>query len=95
VRKVGNATAMYEPIVEKMWEPRHPTTLWTSTACYRDSFYFYGIGRKRTHTDHILLVISTYLHDLQFRTNSFRFIGFEDLTAVSYEDFYLLEYNAL
>jgi hypothetical protein len=24
-----------------MWEPRHLTTLWASTACYRDSFTFY------------------------------------------------------
>jgi hypothetical protein len=23
-----------------MWEPRHPTTLWAFTACYRDSFTF-------------------------------------------------------
>jgi hypothetical protein len=26
-----------------MWEPRHLTTLWTSTACYRDSFTFYTV----------------------------------------------------
>jgi hypothetical protein len=31
----------------KMWEPRHPTTLWAFTACYRDSFSFYGIKRGR------------------------------------------------
>jgi hypothetical protein len=24
-----------------MWEPRRLTTLWASTACYRDSFTFY------------------------------------------------------
>jgi hypothetical protein len=29
-----------------MWEPRRLTTLWTSTACYRDSFtFFLGKGR--------------------------------------------------
>jgi hypothetical protein len=27
----------------KIWEPRHPTTLWASTACYRDSFTFYSL----------------------------------------------------
>jgi hypothetical protein len=27
--------------LEKMWEPRRLTTLWTITACYRDSFTFY------------------------------------------------------
>jgi hypothetical protein len=26
-----------------MWEPRHFTTLWAFTACYRDSFTFYRV----------------------------------------------------
>jgi hypothetical protein len=25
-----------------MWQPRRLTTLWASTACYRESFTFYG-----------------------------------------------------
>jgi hypothetical protein len=29
-----------------MWEPRRLTTLWASTACYRDSFTFYLISNK-------------------------------------------------
>jgi hypothetical protein len=33
-------TAICEPIVYKMWEPRRLTALWASTACYRDSFTF-------------------------------------------------------
>jgi hypothetical protein len=33
-------TAICEPSVEKMWEPRRLTTLLASTACYRDSFTF-------------------------------------------------------
>jgi hypothetical protein len=37
-RKADSLTAIYEPIVWKMWEPRRLTTLWASTACYRDSF---------------------------------------------------------
>jgi hypothetical protein len=37
-RKADNLTAIYEPIVKKMLEPQHLTTLWASTACYRDSF---------------------------------------------------------
>jgi hypothetical protein len=37
-RKPDNLTAISEPIVEKMWEPRRLTTLWASMACYRDSF---------------------------------------------------------
>jgi hypothetical protein len=35
-----NLTAICELIVQKMWEPRRLTTLWASTACYRDSFSF-------------------------------------------------------
>jgi hypothetical protein len=39
-RKADNLTAICEPIVYKMWEPQHPTTLWASSACYRDIFTF-------------------------------------------------------
>jgi hypothetical protein len=39
-RKTDNLTVICEPIVYKMWEPRRFTTLWASTACYRDSFTF-------------------------------------------------------
>jgi hypothetical protein len=41
-RKADNLTAFCEPIVYKMWEPRRLTTLWASTACYRDSFTFHN-----------------------------------------------------
>jgi hypothetical protein len=42
-----------------MWEPRYLTTLWASTACYRESFFFYlhALGRifesrrKRTEVE--------------------------------------------
>jgi hypothetical protein len=37
-RKADNLTAICEPIVWKMWELRRLTTLWASTACYRDTF---------------------------------------------------------
>jgi hypothetical protein len=33
-----NLTAICEPTVYKMWEPRRLTTLWAFMACYRDSF---------------------------------------------------------
>jgi hypothetical protein len=36
--KADNFTAICEPAVEKMWEPRRLTTLWASMACYRDNF---------------------------------------------------------
>jgi hypothetical protein len=42
-RKADNLTAICEPIVWRMWEPRRLTTLWASTACYRDSLNFYVI----------------------------------------------------
>jgi hypothetical protein len=40
-RKADNLTAICEPIIYKMWEPRRLTTLWDSTVCYGDSFTFY------------------------------------------------------
>jgi hypothetical protein len=39
-RKADNLTAIYEPTVQKMWEPRRLTILWASMACYRNSFTF-------------------------------------------------------
>jgi hypothetical protein len=36
--KADSLTAICEPIVWKMWEPRRLTTLWAFTAWYRDSF---------------------------------------------------------
>jgi hypothetical protein len=39
-RKADNFAAICEPIVYKMWEPQHLTTLWVSTARYRDTFAF-------------------------------------------------------
>jgi hypothetical protein len=41
VRKADNLTAICEPTVQKMGEPRRLTTLRASTACYRDSFTFF------------------------------------------------------
>jgi hypothetical protein len=40
-RKADNLTAICEPIVYKIWEPQHLTTLWASTASYMDTFTFY------------------------------------------------------
>jgi hypothetical protein len=39
-RGADNFTAICELIVYKMWEPRRLTTLWTFTACYRNSYTF-------------------------------------------------------
>jgi hypothetical protein len=40
-RNADNLTAICEPIVQNMWEPRHLTILWASMACYKDSFAFF------------------------------------------------------
>jgi hypothetical protein len=40
-RKTGNLTAICEPTVEKMWEPRRLAILGAFMACYRDSFIFF------------------------------------------------------
>jgi hypothetical protein len=37
-RKADSLTAICEPIVYKMWEPRPLTTVWALTAWYRHSF---------------------------------------------------------
>jgi hypothetical protein len=37
-RRADNLTAICEPTVWKMWEPRRLTNLWASAACYRDIF---------------------------------------------------------
>jgi hypothetical protein len=37
-RGADSLTAICEPTVYKMWEPRRLTALWAFTACYRDSF---------------------------------------------------------
>jgi hypothetical protein len=39
--KADNITTIYEPIVEKMWQPRRLTDLWASTDSYRDKSTFY------------------------------------------------------
>jgi hypothetical protein len=36
-----NITAIYEPIVHKMWDFRRLTILWASWAYYRDRFTFF------------------------------------------------------
>jgi hypothetical protein len=40
LHKADNLTAIYDPIVYKMWEPRRLTTLWASTACYKYNYNF-------------------------------------------------------
>jgi hypothetical protein len=48
-RKADILTAICEPIVYKMWEPRRLTTLWASTASYMDSFTVTFIYYRMRH----------------------------------------------
>jgi hypothetical protein len=50
VGKADNIIVICEPTVWKLWELRRLTTLWASTACYRDSFTFtFYISYKADH----------------------------------------------
>jgi hypothetical protein len=58
-------TAISEPILYKMWEPRSPTILWASTGCYRESFtfsYLYIKQEYRTRGNGWYLVYITNTH---------------------------------
>jgi hypothetical protein len=57
-RKADNITAICEPIVQEMWEPRRLTTLWAFMACYRDSFTFFLFNK----TDKIQLFANKSVH---------------------------------
>jgi hypothetical protein len=39
-REIDNTVYMWADCLENMWAPRRLTTLWASTACYRNSFTF-------------------------------------------------------
>jgi hypothetical protein len=39
-RKTDNLTAIHEPTIYKICEPRRPTTQWAPTTCYKESFTF-------------------------------------------------------
>jgi hypothetical protein len=40
-READNLTAIGEPIVYRLWEPRRLTTIWAFMASYKDSFFLY------------------------------------------------------
>jgi hypothetical protein len=69
--KADNLTAMCEPIVQKMSEPRRLTTLWASTAFYKDTFIFFykswGVAmcflqRKLKITDWLTKILLNTVH---------------------------------
>jgi hypothetical protein len=41
VLKADSLTAIFEPIIKKMWKPRRLIIVWTATACYRENFTSY------------------------------------------------------
>jgi hypothetical protein len=92
-RKADNLTAVCEPIVWKMWEPRCLTTLWTSTACYRDSFAFLYTVTFPLQFDSILFTcfISTRPYFiLLFLFNYYFYLIFSSLFPLPH--FYYLHY---
>jgi hypothetical protein len=50
----------WESIVYKMWEPRRLTTLWASTACYRDSFTFFTYVNISVDHNNFIIVINNW-----------------------------------
>jgi hypothetical protein len=44
--EADNLTAICEPTVQKMWEPRPLTVLWGSMASYRDCFTFLPVSYR-------------------------------------------------
>jgi hypothetical protein len=68
--KADDLTAICEPIVYKMWQPRRLTTLWAFTACYRDSFTFYLFTcLKMLHTSNHSIVFTFALLLLEGRAS--------------------------
>jgi hypothetical protein len=68
-----NLTAICEPTVYIMWEPQRLTTLWASTACYRDSFFY-------LHNRRGFMIMCCYLtvcvcYDLTTQQLSHNYIG--------------------
>jgi hypothetical protein len=59
VREADNLTAIYEPTVYKMWEPRSLTPVWAFTACYRVSFIFFTFYTILTRSRDISVGIAT------------------------------------
>jgi hypothetical protein len=74
VRKADNLTAICEPTVWKMWEPRRLTTLWASTACYRDSFASPPPPSCRPRSDHLGIPVAAKKPSSLMFGNSFLLI---------------------
>jgi hypothetical protein len=78
-RKADNLTAICEPIVLIMWDPRRLTILWAFTACYRDSFtfffYLYQVYVRTVLCNNTWSLSSTFL--LTYHFQSSRRLSFE------------------
>jgi hypothetical protein len=68
-RKADNLTAICEPIVYKMWEPRRLTNLWASTAFYGDSFTPFFFSSKVLSL--VIMLTETCLDPILSQFNSF------------------------
>jgi hypothetical protein len=57
----ADLTAIFEPIIWKMWKPRRLIILWASIVCYRDSFTLFSRQKKWSVSGLLIL-----LHALTF-----------------------------
>jgi hypothetical protein len=62
-RRADNLTAICEPTVYKIWESRYLTSLWASTACYKDNFTFILHVFYLKMKTHKTIVFSVVLHE--------------------------------
>jgi hypothetical protein len=60
VRKADNLTAIFEPIIWKMWEPRRLTSLWAFTASYSDNFAFFYTLKFFLYEVHFIIHCRNY-----------------------------------
>jgi hypothetical protein len=79
-----NLTAICEPTVQEMWEPRRLTTLLASTACYRDSFIFL---RTQQASVSIVAFISSRTVPSAVLEHSFMFVTKSDTIKCVYSVF--------
>jgi hypothetical protein len=70
VRKADNLTAICDAVIWKVWEPQRLTTLWASTACYKDRFaffYIYNVAKLITVQIYHIFRISFGLQKLRWK----------------------------
>jgi hypothetical protein len=89
---VKRVAAICEPILQKIWEPRRLTTLWASSACYRDNFTFLHVGLYCAMTVYIYRVSGwkvSKIKSLYLRKNLLNTLMGYTITEGNYQSFFL------